>query len=259
MGRFHTERSAIQREERGSGEQGSSNNINHRSKENALISSSNIRGETPLREMSSNVGAGNGGLLEIQREPRRDSASRSLSSSGNCGVPGNLVQGNQVQGNQVPGNETSVVRKGEYGLGMRTSQGHQVSGEALPPVGAGTSSSRQGRSESPSEWSDLSTVSSTSTVEGRKILVKVDMLVQNCLTRITYKVSSTAPIGIILPKVAAKLGTDPENVQLRVANVGNGAEGDGHRRLPRDRGLLVDVADNAEDFINRVIFAALVA
>ena len=50
-------------------------------------------------------------------------------------------------------------------------------------------------------FSDFSTVSSSSTVEGRKSLVKVDMMVQNCLTRITYKVSSTAPIGIILPKV----------------------------------------------------------
>ena len=58
--------------------------------------------------------------------------------------------------------------------------------------------------------------------------------------------------------MAAKLGTDPENVQLRMTNVGNGAEGDTPRRLTRDRGLLVDVTDNAEDFVNRVIFAALV-
>ena len=42
----------------------------------------------------------------------------------------------------------------------------------------------------------------SSTVEGRKSLVKVDMVVQNCLTRITYRVSSTAPIAIILPKVS---------------------------------------------------------
>ena len=59
--------------------------------------------------------------------------------------------------------------------------------------------------------------------------------------------------------MAAKLGTDPENVQLRMTNVGNGAEGDTPRRLARDRGLLVDVTDSAEDFVNRVIFAALVA
>jgi len=243
MGRFHNDRSATQGgEERGSGEQGSSNNVNNRSKDDALISSSNSRGESPVRERSSNVGAGNRGLLEIQGEQRRDSASRSSSSSGNRGVPGN---------------ETSDAQKG---LGMRTSQGHQASGEALKlPLGAGTSSSWKGRSESPSEWSDLSTVSSTSTVEGRKILVKVDMMVQNCITRITYRVSSTAPISIILPKVAAKLGTDPENVQLRMANVGNESEGDASSRLPRDRGLLVNLADNAEDFANRAIFAALVA
>ena len=59
--------------------------------------------------------------------------------------------------------------------------------------------------------------------------------------------------------MAAKLGTGPENVVLRMANVGNGAEGDAPRRLPRDKGLLVDVEDNAEDFANRVIYAALVA
>ena len=59
--------------------------------------------------------------------------------------------------------------------------------------------------------------------------------------------------------MAAKLGTHPENVMLRMGNVGNGAEGDAPRRLPRDRGLLVDVADNAEDFATRVIYATLVA
>ena len=42
----------------------------------------------------------------------------------------------------------------------------------------------------------------SSTVEGRKSLVKVDMVVENCVTRITYRVTSTAPIGIILPKVS---------------------------------------------------------
>ena len=107
-----------------------------------------------------------------------------------------------------------------------------------------------------SSWAKIS---STCLLEGRKVLVKVDMMVQNCLTRITYRVSSTAPISIILPKVAAKLGTHPENVLLKMANVGNNAEGDAPRQLPRDRrGLLVDVADNAEDFTNRVIYAALV-
>jgi len=244
MGRFHTDQ-PILGEERGSGEQGNNNNVNNKSKEDAPISSR--RGESPAKERNSSVGADHGGTLENREggEPRRDSASRSSSSSGNCAVQGN---------------EMSAARKGDCGLGMRTSLGHQASGGALGPslgLGAGTSSSGRGRSVSPSEWSDLSTVSSTA--EGRKSLVKVDMVVQNCLTRITYRVSSTAPIAIILPKVAAKLGTGPENVVLRMANVGNGAEGDAPRRLPRDRGLLVDVADNAEDFATRVIYATLVA
>ena len=38
-------------------------------------------------------------------------------------------------------------------------------------------------------------------MEGKKSLVTVDMVVQNRVTRVTYRVTSTSPIGIILPKV----------------------------------------------------------
>ena len=39
-------------------------------------------------------------------------------------------------------------------------------------------------------------------MEDMKSLVKVDMVVQNRVTRITYRVTSTSPIGNILPKVS---------------------------------------------------------
>ena len=38
-------------------------------------------------------------------------------------------------------------------------------------------------------------------MEGMKSLVMVDMVVQNRVTRITYRVTSTSPIGNIIPKV----------------------------------------------------------
>ena len=50
-----------------------------------------------------------------------------------------------------------------------------------------------------SEASDMS-----STVEGimvGKTLVRVDMMFQNLVTRVTYRVISAAPISIIIPKV----------------------------------------------------------
>jgi len=237
VGRLHTDRSASR--VGGSNDQGNRNNIDNRSEEDAQISTSNERGVTPGRESTSSVGEGQGELLgnnEEELEGRGDSSvARSSSSSGNCGVQGN---------------ETSTVQKSR-GLGMSTSQGRQTSG------GAGTSSSGRGRSESPADsvWSDSSTVMST--MEGRKSLVKVDMVVENCVTRITYRVTSTAPIGIILPKVSLKLGTDPENIQLRTGNVENGAETEVPRRLPRDEGQLVDVMESAEHFNNRVIRAVV--
>ena len=48
--------------------------------------------------------------------------------------------------------------------------------------------------------SDSSIVSSTE--ERMKSLVNVEMVVQNRVTRVTYRVTSTAPIGMILTKVS---------------------------------------------------------
>ena len=54
--------------------------------------------------------------------------------------------------------------------------------------------------------SDSSLVSST--MEGMKSLVQVDMVIQNRVTRITYRVTSTSPIGNIIPKVNFTLHVD---------------------------------------------------
>ena len=47
-------------------------------------------------------------------------------------------------------------------------------------------------------------------MEGMKSLVNVEMVMQNRVTRVTYRVTSTLPIGMILPKVslypASKIG-----------------------------------------------------
>ena len=48
--------------------------------------------------------------------------------------------------------------------------------------------------------SDSSIVSSTE--ERMKSLVNVEMVVQNRVTRVTYRVTSTAPIGMIRTKVS---------------------------------------------------------
>ena len=39
-------------------------------------------------------------------------------------------------------------------------------------------------------------------MEGMKSLVNVEMVMQNRVTRVTYRVTSTLPIGMILPKVS---------------------------------------------------------
>ena len=47
-------------------------------------------------------------------------------------------------------------------------------------------------------------------MQGMKSLVIVEMVMQNIVTRVTYRVTSTLPIGMILPKVslypASKIG-----------------------------------------------------
>ena len=51
-------------------------------------------------------------------------------------------------------------------------------------------------------FSDASDVSSTvGGVMVGKTLVMVDMMLQNLVTRVTYRVMSAAPISIIIPKV----------------------------------------------------------
>ena len=39
-------------------------------------------------------------------------------------------------------------------------------------------------------------------MQGMKSLVIVEMVMQNIVTRVTYRVTSTLPIGMILPKVS---------------------------------------------------------
>jgi len=255
-GRFHTDRSALRVE--GSHDQ---ENVDNRSEEDAAISTRNEGRETPARESTSSVG-------EVQREllgnnEARASVPRSSSSNGNCGVGTMRMKTNGNCG--VRGSETSAVQK-PHGVEMNTSAQERQTArmstggiaprkERQSPGWVATSSSRKGRNDSPaeSEWSDSSIVSSTE--ERMKSLVNVEMVVQNRVTRVTYRVTSTAPIGMILTKVASRLGTEEGKIQLRLGNVANGGAGE----VPRDRGLLVDVMDSAGDFKNRVIHAVVVA
>jgi len=249
-GRFHTDRSAPRVE--GSHDQ---ENVDNRNEEDAPISTSNEKGGTPARESTSSVGEGGGELVgnnEDESQKRRDCVPRSSSSNGNCGVRGNetsAVEKSPIVENMVRVKQTARMSTG----GIAPTKGCQTSG------GMGASSSRKGRSESPADgwWSDLS--SESSKMEGMKSLVNVEMVVQNRVTRVTYRVTSTSPIGIILPKVASKLGTDQGKIQLRMGNVANGGDGEVPRRLTRGWGLLVDVLDSAGDFNNTVIHAVVVA
>ena len=59
--------------------------------------------------------------------------------------------------------------------------------------------------------------------------------------------------------MAAKLGTDERKIQLRMGKVANGGDCEVPGRVSKDRGLVVDVMDNAEDFNNKVIHAVVVA
>jgi len=232
-GRFHTERSALRVE----GSHGQEN-VDKRCEGDASISTSKERGGNTTRESTFNVGERNGELPRNNQDEdqrMRNSEARSSSSFGFCGVRGM---------------KTSTVQK-SGGVGMNALvQGSQTPGEVA------TSSSVKGRSESPanSMWSD-----SSSTMQGMKSLVIVEMVMQNIVTRVTYRVTSTLPIGMILPKVAAKLGTDERKIQLRMGKVAIGGDCEVPGRVSKDRGLVVDVMDNAEDFNNKVIHAVVVA
>ena len=59
--------------------------------------------------------------------------------------------------------------------------------------------------------------------------------------------------------MAAKLGTDERKIQLRMGKVAIGGDCEVPGRVSKDRGLVVDVMDNAEDFNNKVIHAVVVA
>jgi len=86
--------------------------------------------------------------------------------------------------------------------------------------------------------------------------VTVEMVLLNRVFRVTYWLTSTAPIGMILTKVASMLGTEERKIQLRLGKVANGGAGE----VPRDwgEGPLVDVKDSVGDFKNRVIHAVVV-
>jgi len=235
MGKYHTDHSAPR--VGGSHDQRNSNNVGDRSADDAPSSTSNGRRMATDRKCNSNVRESHREWNnEAELQEGREGVPRSPSSYGNSGVESN---------------EMSAVEKSR-GLGVSTLEGRQTSGRV------GTSSSVGRRNESPADsmWSDSSTVSST--MEGLKSLVKVDMVVKNRVTRVTYRVTSTSPIGNIISKVASKLGTDPKKIQLRMVN-GAVADGEVPMRLPRELGLLVDVMEPAENFKNRVINAVVVA
>jgi len=128
--------------------------------------------------------------------------------------------------------------------------------------GVGISRGEGGRSMSPalsviSEASDVS--SAVGGVMVGKTLVMVDMMLQNLVTRVTYRVMSAAPISIILPKVALKLGVKQEKVQLRHLNLDRIGGGIRSRHLSRESGDLVNITSRAEEFKDRVICAVIVA
>jgi len=128
--------------------------------------------------------------------------------------------------------------------------------------GVGSSRVEGGRSMSPALSVFRGASDASSTVEGimvNKTLVRVDMVFQNLVTRVTYRVMSAAPISIIIPKVASKLGVKPEKVQLRSLNLDRIVGGIRPRHLSRESGVLVNVTSRAEEFKDRVICAVIVA
>jgi len=154
-----------------------------------------------------------------------------------------------------------VVQEGfaKDGVGTSSSVANIVKDEVL---WVGSSRGEGGRSMSPtlSVFSEASDVSSTvGGIMAGKTLVWVDMMFQNLVTRVTYRVMSAAPISIILPKVALKLGVKQEKVQLRHLNLDRIGGGIRSRHLSRESGDLVNITSRAEEFKDRVICAVIVA
>jgi len=246
-GRFHTDRSSARDGEGASMER---SNLIDNNEGKAVDSQGENNVKAPRRYEASVEGvvASKGGSSENNNvvHLRNRSASRGQGSSNTA-----LVGGQQ---------DERVVQEdfAKDGAGTSTSIANFVK-DGVP--GVGISRVEGGRSLSPalSVFSGASDASST--VEGimvNKTLLRVDMVLQNLVTRVTYRVMSAAPISIIIPKVASKLGVKQEKVQLRSLNLDRILGRIRPRHLSRESGVLVNVTSRAEEFKDRVICAVIV-
>jgi len=247
-GRFHTDRSSTRDGEGASMER---SNLIDNNEGKAVDSQGENNGKVPRSYEASVEGVvtSKGGSSENNNfvHLRNQSVSRGQGSSIMA-----LVGGRQ--------DERAVQEDfAKDGAGTSSSAANFVK-DGVP--GLGISRVEGGRSMSPalSVFSGASDASST--VEGimvNKTLVRVDMVFQNLVTRVTYRVMSAAPISIIIPRVASKLGVKQEKVQLRSLNLDRIVGGIRPRHLSRESGVLVNVTSRAEEFKDRVICAVIVA
>ena len=103
-----------------------------------------------------------------------------------------------------PRSVEDIVKYGVPGVGISRGEGGRSMSPALSVIRFVVSCLLMHESDlfNASCFSDASDVSSTvGGVMVGKTLVMVDMMLQNLVTRVTYRVMSAAPISIIIPKV----------------------------------------------------------
>ena len=206
-GRFHTDRSSTRD---GVGTSMERPNLIDDNKGQAVDSQGEYNGKVP-RSYEANVEGmvtSKGGSSENNNSVhlRNQSVSKGQVSS-NVGLVGGRQEERVVQEDEA-GTSSSVanfVKDGVPGVGSSRGGGGRSMSPTLSVfrfVCLGCLSMHESDLFNASCFSDASDVSSTvGGVMVGKTLVMVDMMLQNLVTRVTYRVMSAAPISIIIPKV----------------------------------------------------------
>ena len=210
-GRFHTDRSSTRG---GKGTSMERPNLIDDNKGQAVDSQGENNGKVP-RSYEANVEGmvtSKGGSSENNNSVhlRNQSVSRGQDSS-NVAMVGGRQDERVVQedfAKDEVGTSSSVanfVKDGVPGVGIPRVEGGRSMSPALSVfrfVCLGCLSMHESDLFNASCFSEASDVSSTvGGIMVGKTLVRVDMMLQNLVTRVTYRVMSAAPISIIIPKV----------------------------------------------------------